>query len=134
VRLLLTAGQISDYAGARELLPDLPAATHLLADKGYDANWFRDGLIKRGITPCIPPKTSRKFKLKFDKTLYKQRHKVENMFGRLKDPLSCIATQYLAGQRAPHRHPIRPLRPHILRRNLHRRYRHLVALMSPDPR
>ena len=93
VRLLLTAGQISDYSGARILLPSLPAAKHLLADKGYDANWFHDGLIGRGITPCIPPKKSRKFKHRFNRSMYKQRHKVENMFGRLKD-WRRIATRY----------------------------------------
>ncbi len=93
VRLHLTAGQISDYEGARILLPDLPDAKVLLADKGYDANWFHDGLIGRGITPCIPPKKNRKFKHRFDRSLYKQRHKVENMFGRLKD-WRRVATRY----------------------------------------
>ncbi len=93
VRLLLTAGQISDYEGARTLLPDLPAARFLLADKGYDANWFRDGLIGKGICPCIPPKKNRKHGVNFDKTMYKQRHKVENMFGLLKD-WRRIATRY----------------------------------------
>jgi putative transposase len=93
VRLLLTAGQISDYSGARTLLSDLPAASFLLADKGYDANWFRDGLIGKGIWPCIPPKKNRKYRVSFDKTMYKQRHKVENMFGRLKD-WRRIATRY----------------------------------------
>jgi len=82
---MATGGQVSDFEGARTLLPDLPAASFLLADKGYDANWFHDGLIGRGTTPCIPPKKNRKFKHRFDKILYKQRHKVENMFGRLKD-------------------------------------------------
>lgn len=93
VRLPLTAGQISDYEGARTLLADLPAAKFLLANKGYDANWFRDGLIGRGIWPCIPPKRNRKYGVSFDKSMYKQRHKVENMFGRLKD-WRCIATRY----------------------------------------
>jgi transposase len=84
VRLHLTAGQVSDYEGARTFLPDLPAAKFLLADKGYDANWFRDGLIGKGIWPCIPPKKNRKYRVSFDKTIYKQRHKIENMFRRLK--------------------------------------------------
>lgn len=38
--LFLTAGQISDYTGAAALLSTLPPAKALLADKGYDADWF----------------------------------------------------------------------------------------------
>ena len=91
--MCLTAGQVSDYTGARKMLDDLPAAKHLLADRGYDADWFRDGLQKKGITPCIPPKKNRKRRIDYDKTLYKQRHKVENMFGRLKD-WRRISTRY----------------------------------------
>lgn len=52
----LTAGQVSDYKGAEKLLGDFPAAKYLLADKGYDADWFREGLLEKGITPCIPPR------------------------------------------------------------------------------
>ena len=81
----LTEGQVSDYKGAKELLASMPQAQELLADRGYDANWFREVLLSRGITPCIPPKRNRKALAKYDKTLYKQRHKIEIMFGRLKD-------------------------------------------------
>ena len=83
--MLLSEGQMSDYKGAALLLPSLPKASVLLADRGYDADWFRAALIKRGTTPCIPPKKNRKARIEYDKTLYKQRHKVENMFGKLKD-------------------------------------------------
>ena len=83
--MLLTAGQVSDYKGAAELLEDLPEAKELLADRGYDANWFREALREKGIEPCIPPRQNRKERFGYDKTLYKQRHKIENMFGRLKD-------------------------------------------------
>ena len=75
------------------LAPRLPPSRDLLADKGYDANWFRAGLVKRGITPCIPPKRNRRTRIAYDKTLYRQRHKVENMFGKLKD-WRRIATRY----------------------------------------
>jgi transposase len=85
IAMLLSEGQMSDYKGAALLLPSLPKAKELLADRGYDANWFRQALIRKGIAPCIPPKKNRKIQIEYDKTLYKQRHKVENMFGRLKD-------------------------------------------------
>jgi transposase len=63
----------------------LPKAKELLADRGYDADWFRAALREKGILPCIPPKRNRKTQIEYDRELYKQRHKVENMFGRLKD-------------------------------------------------
>lgn len=85
VRLLLTAGQTSDYTGARHLLLSLPRAQHLIADRGYDADWLVAALKKNGITPCIPPRITRKKKRRYSKHLYKQRHKIEIMFGRLKD-------------------------------------------------
>jgi transposase len=57
----------------------------LLADRGHDADCFRHALAKRGITPCIPSKTNRKEPIPHHTTLYRQRHKVENMFSKLKD-------------------------------------------------
>lgn len=89
----MTAGQVSDYKGAAELLDDLHEAKELLADRGYDANWFREALQDKGITPCIPPKRNRKEQIHYDKNLYRQRHKIEIMFGRLKD-WRRIATRY----------------------------------------
>lgn len=76
---------MSDFGGAALTLHALPKAKLLLGNKGYDADWFRNALIERGITPCIPPKSNRKLPSAFDKTLYRSRHKIENMFGKLKD-------------------------------------------------
>jgi transposase len=76
---------MSDYKGAALMLPALPKAKELLADKGYDADWFRAALAKRDVAICIPSKSNRKVAIPYDALLYKQRHKIENMFGRLKD-------------------------------------------------
>ena len=57
----------------------------LLGDRGYDADWLRQALIARGIEPCIPSKANRKVQIPHDRTLYRQRHRIENMFGKLKD-------------------------------------------------
>lgn len=73
--MCLTAGQVSDYKGAKKLMDVLPAAQYILADRGYDADWFREGLRARGITPCILPRKNRKRQINYDKSLYKQRHK-----------------------------------------------------------
>jgi hypothetical protein len=35
-------------------------AQWLMGDRGYDADWFRDALQEKGITPCIPGRKSRK--------------------------------------------------------------------------
>lgn len=91
--LLLTEGQMSDHKGARLLLPSLLSAKELLADRGYDSNRFRAGLVERGIEPCIPSTKSRTVQLPYDKVLYRQRHRIENAFGRLKD-WRRIATRY----------------------------------------
>jgi transposase len=90
---VLTAGQVSDYKGARQLLDRLPCAKQLLADRGYDADWFRTALKEKGILPCIPPRAKRKNPAEYDKDLYRQRHHIENMFGRIKD-WRRIATRY----------------------------------------
>ena len=76
---------MSDYKGAALMMQALPPAKAMLADRGYDADWFREALLARGIAPCIPSKTNRKAQIPHNKALYKQRHKVENMFGKLKD-------------------------------------------------
>ena len=83
--MLLSEGQMSDYKGAALMLNALPPAKELLGDRGYDANWFRAGLAERGITACIPSKANRKIHIPHDRVLYRQRHKIENMFGKLKD-------------------------------------------------
>ena len=93
MRLLLTAGNVNDIVGAGELLNDLPKADYLLGDKGYDAKWFREGLRQRGVKPCIPFISNRKVQQHYDTDLYTRCHKIENMFGRLKD-WRRIATPY----------------------------------------
>jgi transposase len=75
------------------VLNELPAAAHLIADRGYDSAWFRQALSDRGIEPCIPSSRSRKQPFPYDKLLYRQRHKIENLFAHLKD-WRRIATRY----------------------------------------
>ena len=58
--MLLSEGQMSDYRGAALMINALPRAKALLADRGYDADWFRHALAERGIAAYIPSKTNRK--------------------------------------------------------------------------
>mgnify|MGYP003484615801 CR=1 FL=1 len=77
----LSVTEVSDYTGAAALLDSLPKDEWLLADPGYDADWFRDALKDKGIKPCIPRRKSRAKPIKHDK----RRNRIEIMFGRLKD-------------------------------------------------
>jgi transposase len=115
--LALTEGQTSDYKGAALIFDRLPNTRALIGDKGYHADWLRAALVARGIAPCIPPKTNRIEPIPYDRTLYKARHKIEIMFGRLKD-WRRVHTRY--DRCAPH---------------IHGRYRHsshsyLLALIN----
>src|ERR1700710_2720295 len=83
--MLLSEGQMSDYKGAALMLDALPKAKALLGDRGYDADRLRQALATRGIAACIPSKANRKVPIPHDATLYRCRHKIEIMFGRLKD-------------------------------------------------
>ena len=65
----------------------------LIGDKGYDSNKIRSLLLEQGITPCIPSRRNRNKKVPYSKRLYKMRHKVENLFAKLKD-WRPIATRY----------------------------------------
>jgi transposase len=80
VRFFMTAGQVSDHTGAAAPLGSLPKAEWSLADRGHDADWFREALKDKGIKRCIPARTSRGRPGLHDK----RRYRIEIMFGRLK--------------------------------------------------
>ena len=79
--------------GALAFLDGLPAADHLLADPGYDADWCCEALEDKGIKPCIPSRKGRKVAIPHDEARYRKRHKIENSFARLKD-WRRVATRY----------------------------------------
>ncbi|PRY21562.1 transposase, partial [Aliiruegeria haliotis] len=89
----LSPGQMSDARGAVVLLGDLPKAKRPLGDKGYDADWFRDKLKRKGVRTCIPPRAKRKKPASYNRRLYRKRHRIENAFARLKN-WRRIATRY----------------------------------------
>ena len=83
VRFFITAGQVSDYTGATAVTNGRPEADWVLADRGYDADWFREGLIEKGTRPCIAGRKSRKVTIKDDKRRYKRHNRIERMFGKI---------------------------------------------------
>ena len=93
VRFSLTGGQAADVTQAIPLMKDIGSTGALLADKAYDANALLDWLGPRGIAAVIPPKTTRKEQRNCDWRMYKERHVIECMFGKLKY-FRRIATRY----------------------------------------
>lgn len=75
----------SDYIRARALLSPIPEARALLADRGYDAGWFRNALIKMGLFPRIPSRARLRVTISHDTDFYRMHHRIENMFAGLKD-------------------------------------------------
>ncbi|AJE44799.1 transposase, IS4 family [Celeribacter indicus] len=93
LRFFMSAGQVSDYTGARAMLRDLPPAKWFLGDRGYDADWLRESLQDKGLRVCIPGRKGRKTPVRYDRRRYKRRNRIEIMFGRLKD-WRRVATRY----------------------------------------
>jgi len=79
--LFVTAGQVSDYIGARALLGGLPKVEWLLGDRGYDADWFRKTLKDKGIRACIPGRKQRNKAVKYDKRRYKRKRSAVALCG-----------------------------------------------------
>jgi transposase len=90
----LTGGEAADCKAYDDLI-DLPeqAPYAFLADKGYDADAIRADLAERKIKAVIPGRSNRRVKIVYDRALYKQRNRIERMFGHLKINRA-IATRY----------------------------------------
>ena len=121
------AGQrVSDYTGAA-FLGSLPVAEWMIADRGYDADWFRDVLKDKGIRPCILGRKSRGKAVRYDKRRYKRRNRLltpVNMRCPVTDRDHVRSAEGLATQR----HPLRPMRRDLPLCHRLRRHRHLLAL------
>jgi transposase len=89
----MTVGQISDETSAVALVGSLPAGAWMIANRGCDADGFRDALKDNGIRPSIPGRKSRGKAVGYDKRRCRRRNLIEIMFGRLKD-WRRVATRY----------------------------------------
>ena len=81
---LLTPGQAADCRRARSLLEGV-SFERLIGDRGYDTDELRDWAEEHGAEAVIPSKRNRKTAIPHDREAYKARHKVENLFCRIKD-------------------------------------------------
>jgi transposase len=91
--VLLTGGEAHDCPPAPRLIRRTKVARKLLGDKAYDSAELRQWLKERGTKAVVPNGSNRKQPFSFDKKSYKQRHRIENAFCRLKD-FRRIATRY----------------------------------------
>ncbi len=132
IRMFLSAGQTSDYIGARVLLSSLPQAGALLADRGYDADWFRETLNTMEISPYIPSRIGRKINIPRDADLNRQRH---NLLGHENMPCQAMDREHVRPPQglAAYRNPIRPM-PHPLSLRLRTGSNGHPLVVSPDPK
>lgn len=92
LRVILTAGQISDIDQACALIKEQHAA-FIVADKGYDSDAFVEAIAAQGAQAVIPPRSNRIAPREFDRHIYKDRNLVERFFNRIKQ-FRRIATRY----------------------------------------
>jgi len=72
---------------------DGPAPKVLLADNGYDADFIREDMERRGGIAMIPTKRNRLVQLPVDTAIYALRNMVERCFNKLKNARR-LATRY----------------------------------------
>ena len=91
---VLTCGERGDAPQAIGILRQwLKQPSACLLDGGYDSDAIREFIVQSSGTAVIPPNPTRASKIEYDKHLYKERHKVENLFQRLKQ-FRRIATRF----------------------------------------
>ena len=94
VEFEITGGEVNDCSAAPDLIARLPDAKVIVADKGYDSEYIREQITKKGARAVIPRKrNSVKGNADMDGGLYKYRRLVKNAFARLKQ-YRAVATRY----------------------------------------
>ena len=90
----LTGGRLSDYKGYLPIVvDDGPPPKVLLADKGYDADFIRGDMDKRGGVAIIQTTRKPLVRLPVDAAIYVMRNMIERNFNKLKNARS-LATRY----------------------------------------
>jgi transposase len=82
-KILALPGQRHDTAGVAPLIAGI-AFEGLIAGKAFDSNWIIAELNARGAKIVISQWPQRRLPLAINKELYKSRHLIEYLFGKLK--------------------------------------------------
>ena len=85
IAILLTGGEAHGCPIAERLIRRVKPSKHMLGDKAYDSAELRNRLHERGTKSVIPNRSNRKQPFRFSKRLYRENHRIENAFSRLKD-------------------------------------------------
>jgi transposase len=92
IRVFVTADTTADCTKASALIEGMEAQC-LLADRGYNADAIVEKAKEMRMQVVIPSRKNRKERRKYDKHLYRHKHRVENAFLHLKRWRD-IATRY----------------------------------------
>lgn len=92
IKFILTGGECADITVAPQLLEHV-SNCNVLGDKGYDGDKLTQQIEEQGCIPVLPPRSNRKNPRTYDRHLYKERHLIENFFGKIKE-YRRIATRY----------------------------------------
>ena len=115
--LLITPGNVHDMRVAIQCIAAMPPSRELVGDKGYCSKPLRAWLAERGTKAVIPSKGPARLRSRHLKATQRRRAHV-----------------LLLQRLAKGRNPLRPQHQKLHGYHRHRRYSHLVALMSLDPR
>ena len=94
IAIALSGGEVSDFKGYQPVMDaEGPAPKVLLADKGYDADFIRKDMERRGGFAMIPTKRNRLVQIPVDGAIYALRNMIERCFNKLKNARR-LATRY----------------------------------------
>jgi transposase len=82
--LQVTGGQVHDSQVVEEILNTPRSPLAITADKAYDSEKVRQQIKDEGALPVIPNRSTAIRKACCPKRFYRQRHKIENFFCRIK--------------------------------------------------
>ena len=83
LRFSLTEGQAGDAPKALGLIDGIKTKA-VLADRAYDSDAILEAICAKEAEAVIPPHPVRSVQRETDWALYKERHKIEVMFGHMK--------------------------------------------------
>ncbi|MCY4305071.1 MAG: transposase [Aestuariivita sp.] len=89
---VVLSGQSHDLMAVSDLLQDL-SCERLISDKAFNLDALFDMFVKHGAEAVIPPKTIRNVPRNFDRDVYRDRHRIENVFATIKE-FCAIETRY----------------------------------------
>jgi transposase len=89
----VTGGQVHDSQVLEQVLNTPRSPLVVTADKAYDSQTARQQIKDEGALPIIPNRRNAIKQAYCPKRFYRQRHKIENFFCRIKD-WRRIATRY----------------------------------------